>query len=69
MDPEQRRLGVQWAEPVTIGNDVWIGGGTIILPGVTVGDGTTIGAGSVVSRSIPPRSLAVGSPCRVVRTV
>ena len=42
VDPEQRRLGVQWAEPVTIGNDVWIGGGTIILPGVTVGDGTTI---------------------------
>ncbi len=69
VDPEQRRLGVQWAEPVTIGNDVWIGGGTIILPGVTVGDGTTIGAGSVVSRSIPPRSLAVGGPCRVVRTV
>ncbi len=53
--------------PVTIGKNVWIGGGAIILPGVTIGDNTTIGAGSVVSKSIPANCLAVGNPCRVVR--
>jgi len=54
--------------PVTIGKNVWIGGGSVILPGVTIGDNTTIGAGSVVSKSIPSNCLAVGNPCRVIRT-
>ena len=54
--------------PVTIGNNVWIGGGSIILPGVTIGDNTTIGAGSVVSKSIPANCLAVGNPCKVIKT-
>ncbi len=53
--------------PVRIGENVWIGGGSIILPGVTIGDGTTIGAGSVVTESIPARCIAVGNPCRVIR--
>ena len=53
--------------PVTIGNNVWIGGGSIILPGVTIGDNTTIGAGSLVTKSIPSNCLAVGSPCKVIR--
>ena len=53
--------------PVTIGNNVWIGGGAIILPGVTIGDNTTIGAGSVVTKSIPANCLAVGSPCKVIK--
>lgn len=53
--------------PVVIGKNVWIGGGSIILPGVTIGDGTTIGAGSVVAKSIPANCLAVGNPCRVIR--
>lgn len=53
--------------PVTIGSNVWIGGGSIILPGVTIGDNTTIGAGSVVTKSIPANSLAVGNPCKVIR--
>lgn len=53
--------------PVTIGTNVWIGGGSIILPGITIGDNTTIGAGSVVTKNIPPNSLAVGNPCRVVK--
>lgn len=53
--------------PVTIGNNVWIGGHSTILPGVTIGDNTTIGAGSVVTKSIPANCLAVGNPCRVVR--
>lgn len=53
--------------PVTIGRNVWIGGGSIILPGVTIGDNTTIGAGSVVSKSIPANCLAIGNPCRIIR--
>lgn len=53
--------------PVTIGKNVWIGGGSIILPGVTIGDNTTIGAGSVVTKSIPSNCLAVGNPCKVIR--
>ncbi len=53
--------------PVTIGSNVWIGGGSIILPGVTIGADTTIGAGSVVAKSIPANCLAVGNPCRVIR--
>lgn len=55
--------------PVTIGNDVWIGTGAIILPGVTIGDGAVIGAGSVVTRNIPPNTLAYGVPCKVVREI
>lgn len=54
--------------PVTLGNNVWIGGGSVILPGVTIGDNTTIGAGSVVTKSIPANCLAVGNPCKVVKT-
>ncbi len=55
--------------PVTLGNNVWVGGGSIILPGVTIGDGATIGAGSVVTKSIPSNCVAVGNPCRVIRTL
>jgi maltose O-acetyltransferase len=57
------------ALPVTIGDGVWVGGGSIILPVVTIGDGSTIGAGSVVARSIPPRVVAAGVPCRVIRAL
>ena len=53
--------------PVVIGNNVWIGGGAILLPGVTIGDNVVIGAGSVVTRDIPANTVACGSPCRVVR--
>lgn len=53
--------------PVTVGNDVWLGGGSILLPGVTIGDDTVIGAGSVVTHSIPAGVVAVGNPCRVLR--
>lgn len=56
------------SQPIIIGQNVWIGGGAVILPGVTIGDNSVIGAGSVVNRSIPANSLAVGSPCRVIKT-
>ena len=59
--------GTQLAKPIFIGEDCWIGAGVLVLPGVTIGDGCTIGAGSVVSKDIPAYSVAVGSPCRVVR--
>jgi len=55
--------------PVTIGKNVWIGGGSIILPGVTIGDNVTIGAGSVVTKSIPDNVLAYGNPCRIIRPI
>lgn len=61
------RAGLEYARPVTIGNDVWIATGVLVLPGVTIGDGSVIGAGSVVAKDIPPYSLAVGNPCRVIR--
>ena len=57
------------AQPVSIGNNVWIGGNVVILPGVTIGDGTTIGAGSIVTGDIPANVLALGQPCRVIRTL
>lgn len=65
----ERRTWKEFARPVTIGNDVWVGGGAIICPGVTIGDRCVIGAGSVVTRSIPSDSFAAGNPCRVVRTL
>ncbi len=53
--------------PVTIGSNVWIGGGAVILPGVTIGDNSTIGAGSVITKSIPANCLAAGNPCKVIK--
>jgi maltose O-acetyltransferase len=69
LDPEIRRSGLEMAAPIVIGDDVWIGGGVIICPGVTIGAGTTIGAGSVVTRDIPAGVVAVGNPCRVIKTL
>jgi maltose O-acetyltransferase len=61
------RLTIEFSKPVSIGNDCWIGGQSIILPGVTIGNGCTIGAGSVVTKNIPDHSLAVGNPAKVIR--
>ena len=68
LDPVLRRK-VEYGAPVQIGSDVWIGGGAIICPGVTIGARSVIGAGSVVTRDIPDDVLAVGNPCRPIRSV
>ena len=68
-DPTTRMTGVEMAAPITIGNNVWLGGGAIICPGVTIGDNSSIGAGSVVTKSVPANTVAVGNPCRVIRQV
>lgn len=66
LDAELRKTR-ELGKPVTIGSDVWVGGGAIILPGVTIGDRSVIGAGSVVTKDIPAGVLAVGNPCKVVK--
>lgn len=67
--PELRRDAVQYNLPVQIGDNVWLGAGTIVLPGVTIGENSVIGAGSVVTRDIPANVVAVGAPCRVLREI
>ncbi len=67
--PTLRPAGTQYNIPVHIGNNVWIGAGAVILPGVTVGDNTVIGAGSIVTKDIPENVVAVGNPCRVLREI
>lgn len=64
---DERRAGLEFAKPVVIGADVWVGGGAIICPGVTIGDRAIIGAGSVVTKDIPADVIAAGNPCRVLR--
>ena len=68
-DPVERNSRQEWAEPVTIGNNVWIGGSVTILPGVTIGDNVTIGAGSVVVRDIPSDCVAAGNPCKKIKDI
>lgn len=69
VEPQPRRDKLEAARPVTLGDNVWLGGGVIVCPGVSIGDNSVVGAGAVVTRDIPPNSLAVGSPARVVRTI
>lgn len=68
-DVEQRNKALEYAYPITVGDNVWIGAGCSILPGVTIGDNTVIGAGSVVTKDIPANVLALGNPCRVIREI
>ncbi len=68
-DPVERNTRREWAEPVTIGDNVWIGGSVTILPGVTIGSNVTIGAGSVVTKDIPDNVVAVGNPCKVIKNL
>lgn len=67
LDPTIRRSGLESAHPVVIGDNVWLGGGAIICPGVTIGDNTVVGAGSVVTRSLPANVFAAGNPARVIK--
>lgn len=67
MDAAERASGIEAAHPITIGARAWLGGGTIVLPGVTIGEDTVVGAGSVVTRDLPPGVVAAGNPCRVLR--
>lgn len=67
LDAERRRAKWEAAEPIVIGDNVWLGGGVIVLPGVTIGEDTVVGAGAVVSRDLPAGVVAVGSPARVIR--
>ncbi|WP_245743655.1 sugar O-acetyltransferase [Geodermatophilus poikilotrophus] len=69
VEPQPRRDKWEAARPITIGNNVWLGGGVIVLPGVTIGENTVVGAGSVVTKDLPPNVVAVGNPARIVRAV
>ena len=67
--PDSRNLGYEYGIDVTIGNNVWIGGNTVILPGINIGDNVVIGAGSVVTKDIPAWSFVAGNPCKVIRKI
>ncbi len=67
LDAETRNKAVEWAEPVTIGNNVWIGGSATLLPGVTIGDNVVIGAGSVVTKDVPDNVVVGGNPARILK--
>lgn len=67
IDYEIRNKGLEYAKPIKVGNNVWIGGNVVVLPGVTIGDNVVIGAGSVVNKDIPSDSVAVGNPCKVIK--
>ena len=69
LEPELRAKGLQYNRDVVIGENVWIGAGVIIVPGVKIGKNSVIGAGSIVTRDIPENVLAVGNPCRVIREI
>lgn len=68
-DPEPRRAKVEAAKPIVIGDNVWLGGGVVVCPGVTIGENTVVGAGAVVTRDLPANVVAVGNPARVLRPI
>lgn len=69
IDVKQRNEGLEYAHPILVGNNVWIGGNVVVLPGVTIGDNAIIGAGSVVTKDLPGNVIAVGNPCRIIREI
>lgn len=69
LDHKERASGLEYAKPISIGEDVWVGGSVVICPGVTIGDRCVIGAGSVITKNIPSDTFAAGNPCRVIRTL
>lgn len=69
IDSIVRNSGLEFGTPITIGNNVWVGGSAVVNPGVTIGDNTVIGSGSVVTKDIPANTIAAGNPCRVIRKI
>lgn len=69
IDAAERNKGLEYARPISVGNNVWIGAGVSVLPGVTIGENCVIGAGSIVVKDIPPYSVALGNPCKVIKTI
>ncbi len=69
MNARERASGREYAKPIVIGEDVWVGGSVVICPGVTIGDRSVIGAGSVVTKDVPPDVFAAGNPCRVIKPI
>lgn len=69
IDHERRNEGLEYAYPITVGNNVWIGAGVQVMPGVTIGDNVVIGGGSVVVKDIPDNCVAVGNPCKMIRAI
>ena len=69
LDYKERNKGLEYARPIKVGNNVWIGGNVVVLPGVTIGDNVVIGAGSVVNKDIPSNCVAVGNPCKVIKSL
>lgn len=69
LDAQQRNQGLEYAYPITVGDNVWFGASVTVLPGVTIGSNTVIGAGSVVNRDIPSGVIALGTPCKVLREI
>ena len=69
VDAEKRNQGLEYAKPIKVGSDVWIGGSVCVMPGVTIGDNVVIGGGSVVVSDIPSGTVAVGNPCKVIRNI
>lgn len=69
VEPEPRRSKLEAAKPISIGNNVWLGGGAIVCPGVTIGENTVVGAGAVVTKDLPANVLAVGNPARAIREI
>jgi acetyltransferase-like isoleucine patch superfamily enzyme len=69
LEPQPRRDKWEAARSVTIGNNVWLGGGAIVLPGVTIGENTVVGAGAVVTRDLPANVVAAGNPARIIRSL
>lgn len=69
VEAKPRNEGLEYAHPITVGHNVWIGGHVVVLPGVNIGDNSVIGAGSVVTKNIPANVIAVGNPCKVIRQI